>query len=161
MKKMLLLVIFAIFFASNALVGQVYHGVYNSSMTPNPETILSAVTLIDSDTELVYMVGTDNNKNLFVTKLDTDQQPPVPSNSNSVAFNMTNATGKVFLKDGFVDTDGNIVVYGYVDDTYKYGTFVKVSISAGIPTSIKYAISLVANSQIIDGCWSRHNQITK
>lgn len=130
-------------------------------MTPNPETILSAVTLIDSDTELVYMVGTDNNKNLFVTKLDTDQQPPVPSNSNSVAFNMTNATGKVFLKDGFVDTDGNIVVYGYTDDTYRYGIFIKITISVGIPTSIDYAISSVAYSQIIDGCWSRHNQIIK
>src|SRR5574344_1734002 len=136
MKKMLLLVIFAIFFASNALVGQVYHGVYNSSMTPNPETILSAVTLIDSDTELVYMVGTDNNKNLFVTKLDTDQQPPVPSNSNSVAF-------------------------VYNDDTYRYGIFIKITISVGIPTSIDYAISSVAYSQIIDGCWSKQFPNTK
>lgn len=161
MKKMIFLVIFATIFVCNTLVGQVQHGVYNSSMTPNPETILSAVTVIDPNSELVYMVGTDNNKNLFVTKLDINYQPPIPVNSNSFSFNMNNATGKVFLKDGFVDTDGNIVVYGYVDDTYKYGTFVKVSISAGIPTSIKYAITSVAHSQIIDGCWSKQSPNTK
>ena len=67
---MIFLVIFATIFVCNTLVGQVQHGVYNSSMTPNPETILSAVTVIDPNSELVYMVGTDNNKNLFVTKLD-------------------------------------------------------------------------------------------
>jgi hypothetical protein len=161
MKKILYISILAIFIASKALVGQVSHGIYISSITPVSETIISAVSLIDPDSGIAYMVGTDNNVNLFITELDSNIPLPDPDNTNSIAFNMTNATGKVYLKDGFFDVDGNIVVYGYASDTYKYGTFIKITMSAGVPTSVRYAISSVANSQIIDGCWSRHNAFMK
>jgi hypothetical protein len=161
MKKILYISIVAIFIASNALIGQVSHGIYVSSITPVPETIISAVSLIDPDTEIAYMVGTDNNVNLFITELDSNIPLPDPDNTNSIAFNMTNATGKVYLKDGFFDVDGNIVVYGYASDTYRYGTFIKITMSAGVPTSIRYAISSIANTQITDGCWSRQYPTTK
>lgn len=161
MKKILYISILAIFIASKALIGQVSHGIYVSSITPVPETIISAVSLIDPDTGIAYMVGTDNNVNLFITELDSNIPLPDPDNTNSNAFNLTNATGKVYLKDGFFDVDGNIVVYGYASETYKYGTFIKITMSAGVPTSVRYAISSLANSQIIDGCWSRNNSVIK
>jgi hypothetical protein len=155
MKKILYISILAIFIASKALIGQVSHGIYISSITPVPETIISAVSLIDPDSGIAYMVGTDNNVNLFITELDSNIPLPDPDNTNSNAFNLTNATGKVYLKDGFFDVDGNIVVYGYASDTYRYGTFIKITMSAGVPTSVRYAISSIANTQIIDGCWSK------
>lgn len=155
MKKILYISILAIFIASKALIGQVSHGIYISSITPVPETIISAVSLIDPDSGIAYMVGTDNNVNLFITELDSNIPLPDPDNTNSNAFNLTNATGKIYLKDGFFDVDGNIVVYGYASDTYKYGTFIKITMSAGVPTSVRYAISSIANTQIIDGCWSK------
>jgi hypothetical protein len=161
MKKILYISIVAIFIASNALIGQVSHGIYVSSITPVPQTIISAVSLIDPVSEITYMVGTDNNVNLFITELDSNFPLPAPDNNNSIAFNLTNATGKIYLKDGFFDVDGNIVVYGYASDTYKYGTFIKITMSAGVPTSVRYAISSIANTQIIDGCWSRHNAFMK
>ncbi|MDY0143346.1 MAG: T9SS type A sorting domain-containing protein [Bacteroidales bacterium] len=161
MKKILYISILAIFIASKALIGQVSHGIYISSITPVPETIISAVSLIDPDSGIAYMVGTDNNVNLFITELDSNIPLPDPDNTNSNAFNLTNATGKVYLKDGFFDVDGNIVVYGYASDTYRYGTFIKITMSAGVPTSVRYAISSIANTQIIDGCWSRNNSVIK
>lgn len=161
MKKILYISILAIFIASKALIGQVSHGIYISSITPVPETIISAVSLIDPDSGIAYMVGTDNNVNLFITELDSNIPLPDPDNTNSNAFNLTNATGKIYLKDGFFDVDGNIVVYGYASDTYRYGTFIKITMSAGVPTSVRYAISSIANTQIIDGCWSRNNSVIK
>ena len=33
--------------------------------------------------------------------------------------------------------------------------------SAGVPTSVRYAIISIASTEITDGCWSRHNSVIK
>ncbi len=161
MKKILYILIFTSLIASSFVNGQVSHGIYVSSATPVPESIISAVSLIDPVSGITYMVGTDYSVNLFITELDGNFPLPAPDNTNSIAFNLTNATGKIYLKDGFFDVDGNIVVYGYASETYRYGTFIKITMSSGVPVSARYAISSIANSQIIDGCWSRQYPVTK
>lgn len=161
MKKIIYILIFASLIASSFVNGQVSHGIYVSSATPVPESIISAVSLIDPVSGITYMVGTDYSVNLFITELDGNFPLPAPDNTNSIAFNLTNATGKIYLKDGFFDVDGNIVVYGYASETDRYGTFIKITMSSGVPVSARYAISSIANSQIIDGCWSRQYPVTK
>lgn len=113
---------------------------------------LSSTFLVNSNSYVNYMVGTNNEKQLFVTELNFSPYLE-PVSSNSVSFQMPDT---VFIKGGFFDPDDNIVVYGYINPN-KNGIIVKINMDNGSAVSIKYIVSSNANTEVIDGCWSERH----
>ncbi|MCK9500196.1 MAG: T9SS type A sorting domain-containing protein [Bacteroidales bacterium] len=118
----------------------------------NDFDFLSSTFLVNSNSYVNYMVGTNNEKQLFVTELNFSPYLE-PVSSNSVSFQMPDT---VFIKGGFFDLDDNIVVYGYINPN-KNGIIVKINMDNGSAVSIKYITSFNANTEVIDGCWSERH----
>ena len=146
MKKFLLLAMCAL--VSGLALGQDAHFEYSS----NTLDFVSSTVITNVNTDQQYLVATTQTMELVVTELDPNNFL-APSNTNSKYFQIGNL---ICINGGFMDEDENIVVYGFIYP-YKNGFVVKVEMSNGVASSLKYIKHPNANTPVVDGCWSRKN----
>ena len=144
MRKFILLAMCAL--VSGLALGQDAHFEYSS----NSLDFVSSTVITNVYTDQQYLVATTQTMELVVTELDPNNFL-APSNTNSKYFQIGNL---ICINGGFMDEDENIVVYGFIYP-YKNGFIVKVEMSNGVATSLKYIKHPDANTPVVDGCWSR------
>ena len=146
MRKFLFLAICAL--VSGLALGQDAHFEYSS----NTLDFLSSTIITNENTYQQYLIATTQTRELVVSELDPSNFL-APINTNSKYFYIGDT---ICINGGFMDEDGNIVVYGF---TYikKNGFIIKVEMNNGSASSLKYIKHPNKNTSVVDGCWSRKN----
>ncbi len=144
MRKFLLLAMCAL--VSGLALGQDAHFEYSS----NTLDFLSSTIITNENTYQQYLIATTQTRELVVSELDPSNFL-APINTNSKYFYIGDT---ICINGGFMDEDGNIVVYGF---TYikKNGFIIKVEMNNGSASSIKYIKHSSRYTSVVDGCCSK------
>ena len=148
MKKFLLL-------AMCALVSGLAFGQHSYYTYENDDSITTVVMLSDPNNYYTYLVSVNREKNEIAVATMTDNCPQSLVSSSLINLQLYAGSqypniGSLVLNGGFVDNDGDIVVYGaYCNGSNRQGTIVKLYYSSGFST----AKSVMTSAEIVSGCY--------
>ncbi|MBR5982355.1 MAG: hypothetical protein IK025_01365 [Bacteroidales bacterium] len=148
MRKFLLL-------AMCALVSGLAFGQHSYYTYENDDSITTVVMLSDPNNYYTYLVSVNREKNEIAVATMTDNCPQTLVSSSLKNLQLYAGSqypniGSLVLNGGFVDNDGDIVVYGaYCNGSNRQGTIVKLYYSSGFST----AKSVMTSAEIVSGCY--------
>ena len=148
MKKFLLL-------AMCALVSGLAFGQHSYYTYENDDSITTVVMLSDPNNYYTYLVSVNREKNEIAVATMTDNCPQSLVSSSLINLQLYAGSqygniGSLVLNGGFVDNDGDIVVYGaYCNGSNRQGTIVKLDYSSGFSV----AKCVMTSAEIVSGCY--------
>ncbi|MBQ1655071.1 MAG: hypothetical protein II060_14925, partial [Bacteroidales bacterium] len=148
MKKFLLL-------AMCALVSGLAFGQHSYYTYENDDSITTVVMLSDSNNYYTYLVSVNREKNEIAVATMTDNCPQSLVSSSLINLQLYAGSqygniGSLVLNGGFVDDNGDIVVYGaYCNGSNRQGTIVKLDYSSGF----SIAKCVMTSAEIVSGCY--------
>lgn len=145
-KKKVLFVIFILMQIASILFSQNSYYQYYCD-----DGINNVLPLCDTINHRTYIVSVNEAKNEISAGILTDGCPQGMINNTLKCFQLHTAYGPLVLNGGFVDFDGDIVVYGaYCNDTIRTGAIVKLHMNSGV---VSYVRHIIAPGEVRDGCF--------